>query len=631
MPPFRAALVAMPFASARHPSLQLGLLQAVARRRGLEVDTFPLNLDLARAIGSDTYETLCRYRGRLLGEWLFSLDAFGDAAPDQARRFLDEFGGDLVPRLECPELDADGLARLRREVLPRYLDGLLEGVPWGDYAVVGFTTTFQQTVPSVALARRLKARHPAIVTVLGGAGCEPDMGLELVRIADSIDYAVVGEGDEAFPELLEALRGGRDPAEVPGVIARRAGAVRPPAARPPLARLDDLPTPSFEEWFERAGILGVLPAGGRADVAVPFEAARGCWWGRCLFCGVAGERRAFRAKSPQRVLDEIEELSSEEGTFKLEAADLVLGQEHGREVLAELARRELDYELFWECRASLSKEDLRRMARAGVTRIQPGIESLSTRTLRIMRKGTTALENVNLLRWALHFGIDASWNVLWGFPGEAVEDYRAQARLMRLLFHLQPPQGGSRIWLERFSPLYVERARFKFKSMAPEASYGYVFPAGADLGKLAYFFEYELADALPDENFAETSATIAEWLAAWAIEPRPRLTLRRADRFIEIEDGRGPGRPGTYTFNGPLAAAYLACSDAPRSPAAVAQLVDPGGDADQVKACLDEFCALQLMVEDGGEYLSLAVPRRPDQNPRFRSPGTPPANGRSSP
>ena len=43
---------------------------------------------------------------------------------------------------------------------------------------------------------------------------------------------------------------------------------------------------------------------------------------------------------------------------------------------------------------------------------------------------------------------------------------------------------------------------------------------------------------------------------------------QRADRFIEIEDARRPGRPGTYTFNGPLAAAYLGCSDAPRSPAA---------------------------------------------------------------
>jgi ribosomal peptide maturation radical SAM protein 1 len=375
-------------------------------------------------------------------------------------------------------------------------------------------------------------------------------------------------------------------------------------------RLDELPVPSYEDWFHRAALLGLLPPGGRRDVAIPFEAARGCFWGRCLFCGVAGERRTFRAKSPGRVLAEIEELASAEGTFKLESVDLVLGPEHGREVLGELARRDLDYELFWEARPGHSREELRRMARAGVVRIQPGIESLSTRTLRLMRKGTTALENVNLLRWALHHGIDASWNLLWGFPGERAEDVRAQERLMRLLFHLQPPQGGARIWLERFSPLYVERERFRFAALAPEASYRHVYPAAADLGRLAYFFDYRLEDALPEEAFAETSALVAEWMGAWGSEPRPRLTLRRADRFVEIEDARERGAGGAYTFDGPIAAAYLACSDAPRTPEAILPLVDPDGDVAQVRACLDELCALRLMAEDGGAYLSLAVPRR---------------------
>jgi ribosomal peptide maturation radical SAM protein 1 len=609
MPPLRSALVAMPFASARHPSLQLGVLQAAARRRGLLVDTLPLNLDLAREIGLEDYERLCRYRGRLLGDWLYSVEAFGGAAPDPAGRFLEEYGDELGRQLAGGALDPARLAAIRAEAVPRHLDRLVEAVPWREFGVVGLTTTFQQAVPSIALARRIKALHPSVVTVLGGAACEGEMGLELLRAASCVDCVVVGEGDETFPELVEAVAAGHDPAAVAGVAARRDGAVTRPAPRAPV-RLDELPVPSFEDWFRRAAMLGLLPAGGRRDVAIPFEAARGCWWGRCLFCGVAGERRAFRAKSADRVIAEIDALAREEGSLRLESADLVLGPEHAREVLGELARRELDYELFWECRAGLAKDDLRRMARAGVTRIQPGIESLSTRTLRLMRKGTTALENVNLLRWALHLGIDASWNVLWGFPGEAAEDTAAQAELMRRLFHLQPPQGGARIWLERFSPLFVERERFRFRSLAPEASHRHVWPAGTDLDRLAYFFDYALEDALPDEAFEETSAVIARWIGAWGRDPRPRLTLRRGGGFVEIEDARDPSTPGTYTFEGALAALYLACSDAPRSPEALLPIVGPGGDPAEVRACLDEFCALRLMAEDGGEYLSLAVPQR---------------------
>jgi ribosomal peptide maturation radical SAM protein 1 len=604
----RAALVAMPFATARHPSLQLGLLQAVGRRRGLAVETFPLNLDLARSMGMDAYDELCRYRGRLAADWLFSIEAFGPDAPDQSGRFLEAFGTELRAHLDERKLPVESLARIRSELIPSYLDRVCDEVPWAEFQVVGFTTTFQQAVASAALARRIKARHPGVVTVFGGAACDSEMGLELMRAAPWVDYAISGEGDEAFPEFIEALAHGRDPAAVAGVVARRDGEVAPAVPRPAFTHLDDLPAPTYEDWFERAAALGVLPEGGPRDVVLPFEAARGCWWGRCLFCGLARETRTFRPKSARRVVDEIGELSADCGSLKLESADLVLGRDEVPRALDELARRDLDYELFWETRSSLSREELARMRRAGVVRIQPGIESLNTRTLRLMRKGTTALQGVNLLRWALHFGIDVSWNLLWGFPGEDEADYRAQVRLVRLLPHLQPPQAVTRFWLERFSPLFVERERFRFTAIDPEESYAYVYPSATDPAKLAYFFRYTLADTLPDDAFVETAEAIAAWLAAWTAVPRPRLTLHRADRFVEIEDARGPGRPGTYTFMGELAALYLACSDGPRTPAEVARAQGGADDEEAVKSCLDEFCALDLMVQDGGQYLSLAVP-----------------------
>ena len=45
------------------------------------------------------------------------------------------------------------------------------------------------------------------------------------------------------------------------------------------------------------------------------------------------------------------------------------------------------------------------MATAGVRAIQPGIESLSTRILKLMRKGATRLINVRLLKWAAYYGM----------------------------------------------------------------------------------------------------------------------------------------------------------------------------------------------------------------------------------
>ena len=47
----RMALVSMPFAAANRPSIQLGILRAVAIEAGFQADTFHLYLDLAARIG----------------------------------------------------------------------------------------------------------------------------------------------------------------------------------------------------------------------------------------------------------------------------------------------------------------------------------------------------------------------------------------------------------------------------------------------------------------------------------------------------------------------------------------------------------------------------------------------------
>src|SRR6202000_1041668 len=62
------ALVCMPFASARVPSIQIGLLTAIAASAGCAADSYHLNLELAADLGSDLYESLCEHRGRMTGE-----------------------------------------------------------------------------------------------------------------------------------------------------------------------------------------------------------------------------------------------------------------------------------------------------------------------------------------------------------------------------------------------------------------------------------------------------------------------------------------------------------------------------------------------------------------------------------
>jgi ribosomal peptide maturation radical SAM protein 1 len=605
------ALINMPFVSHGRPSIQLGLLKPLAVSHGFPVDTYHLNLDFAEQIGSDVYEPLCEYAGRdFVGDWLFSLVAFGAEAPDRSNEFLTVYADDIERLLSLMGRPLEFLLKLRTEEVPRYLEHLLQVVPWHQYRVVGFTSTFQQNVASFSLARLLKERFPSLTIVFGGANFDGSMGVEWVRATSFIDLAVVGEGDIAFPQLLIALQEGRDPTEIPGVVCARNP--RLPTSWAPMAALDELPEPDYDEFFTRAESLGLIEKGPSRNVPLPFESARGCWWGEkhhCTFCGLNGLSMKFRSKSPLRVETELMNAVRRYRSWKFAAVDNILDMSYLKTFLPSIVDNGADYEFFYEIKANLNRSHIKLLSQAGVKHIQPGIESLSSHVLRLMRKGTTSIQNVNLLRWALYYGIKVSWNCLYGFPGENLVDYLDQFSLMQQVPHLEPPTGVQRIWMERFSPVFFDRESFPVEYLRPQSSYQYIYPAGVDLEAVAYFFEYSFADVVSDSELESTRELINVWRKAWHSSERPTLTFRSTGKFVQIEDLRDVSAPGTYTFVDDLGAMYASLSDRPRSAAAIKERLGLQWPVDEVECALEEFRSRGLMMRDGDLFLSLAIPK----------------------
>jgi ribosomal peptide maturation radical SAM protein 1 len=604
-------LVSMPFMDHDRPSIQLGLLKAITERHGFPVRAFHAYLDFAAQIGVEYYKLLCQHRGTLIGDWLFSREAFGDAAPDPGARMLDELADDVSYLGTSREEAREKLLRTRGSDVPEYLDSLVESFPWKDVAVVGFSSTFQQSVASFALARRLKRCHPEIMIIFGGANFDGEMGPELVRTVDCIDAAVLGEGDKALPDLLRTLAAGGSLDCVPGIAWRQDGQVRVMAPRPATDQLDDLPTPDYDEYFQHAEDLGVLPRVGHRTVWLPIETARGCWWGakhHCTFCGLNGTTMRFRSKSPERVLDELAEQARRYRSFRFEAVDNILDMTYLTKLFPALAENETGYEIFYEVKANLSREQLRLMAQAGITHIQPGIESLSSSVLRLMRKGVRAVQNVNLLRWAQYYGIHVDWNLLWGFPGETEQHYASQAAVIPHLRHLQPPGIADRIWLERFSPIFTEPDTFRLRRRAPERSYQYVYPDSVDLERVAYFFEYELNEGLPDSAYTALRLAADDWSSAWQGASPPVLKYWPAPHFVQVYDERLPGHEGSYILEDTLADLYLACVNRPTTAAAVRRSLNLRLSAEGIQEVFEEFQRRGLMFLDGQFVLALAVP-----------------------
>jgi ribosomal peptide maturation radical SAM protein 1 len=604
-------LVSMPFMDVHRPSIQLGLLKSMAVAHGFPLQTLHAYLNFAAQIGLENYELLAQHRGSMVGEWLFSLDAFREKSPDPGSQMVAELADDLS-YLAVSAAQLQGmLATLREVAVPAFLDSILAAFPWHEVAVVGFSSTFQQNAASLALARRLKERYPHIFTVFGGANFDGDMGPEFVRAFDCIDAAIIGEADEAFPRFLRALSDGKDLGGVPGLARRVDGGVSLTAPLPPNLQLDDLPAPDYEDYFEQAESLGILSHGGHRRVWLPIETARGCWWGEkhhCTFCGLNATTMRFRSKSPIRVLDELAQQSRRYRSFSFEAVDNVLEMSFLKDLFPKLAETETGYQLFYEVKANLTREQLKLMAQAGVARIQPGLESLSSDVLRLMRKGVSAAQNVNLLRWSQYYGIRVSWNLLWGFPGETEQDYVDQAAAIPHLLHLPPPASAGRIWLERFSPLFTSQDSFGLQHKTPERSYRYVYPADVDLEKVAYFFDYRAEGSVPETAYTAVRDAAEAWSRAWRADEPPMLTHRSAPRFVQIYDRRHQGQDGTYAFEDTLADLYLACHNRPTTAAAVRRKLGLRLPEEAINEVFQEFQRRGLMFIDGQLALALSLP-----------------------
>ncbi|MGW4638548.1 RiPP maturation radical SAM C-methyltransferase [Sphaerisporangium sp. NPDC004334] len=614
---FRVALVCMPFASADRPSIQVGLLAAIAKAAGFAADVHQFNLDLSAELSPDVYERLCERRSHMTGEWLFGHAAFGAEAAGREAEYFARFPYEFSWIEELGK-DEKFFLELRRDILPAFIDDCLRKVDWTEYQVVGFSSLFQQNVASLALARRIKELHPGIQVVFGGANMEGEMGAEYARAFPFIDYVVSGEGDDVFPALLSHLRRGAVPLRIPGLLVRRGGEVLQGGPVLPTHRLDRLPVPDYRDYFERAERLGLLPHY-KATWTLPFESSRGCWWGQkhhCTFCGLNGETMGYRAKSPQRVLAELTELAERHRICSFMAVDNILDVRYIRSLFSEIERDRLDYNFFYEIKANLTREQIHALHRGGVRRVQPGIESLNTHILTLMRKGCTMLQNVRCLKWCAYYRIGVNWNLIWGFPGERPEDYEAQLRVLRCITHLEPPVGSGRIWLERFSPHYTD-PEFPVRAKRPEASYEYVYPDHVDLMKVAYFFDYEMGETVPAAFLAPTHDFVERWREQWSSGRRHTLTYRRTGNGILIDRNEGPDRQVTYQVTAANALAYVFCGDTMRTPAQVAEHLksaDPSFDvsADEVRDALEEFCRAGLMLGEADRYLSLALPLNPN-------------------
>ena len=310
-----------------------------------------------------------------------------------------------------------------------------------------------QTVGAVASCREIRSRFPQLPIVWGGYFASNYTATALN--AGYVDYAVRGQGEQTFLELLDALRGHRDVKDIAGLSFKNPDGSAQHNPERLMRSLDDFPEYPYQclpvDRYLLPTFLGRRTAVHQASIGCPY---------RCNFCGVvtfSGSRQ--KMESPARTEATLRHLVDSYGVDAVQFYDnnFFLREDHTR----ELADRLQPPHLRWWCegRADImmkySDSTFEALHRAGCTMIFFGAESGSNAILKEMNKDLRAEDTLALASRIRRFGIIPEFSIIFGNPKDPEGDTRECIGFIRQLKRLNP---HAEIIVEHYTPV-PQRAR----------------------------------------------------------------------------------------------------------------------------------------------------------------------------
>ncbi len=257
--------------------------------------------------------------------------------------------------------------------------------------IVGMTVFTSLAVTCATIARRIKEEiSDKIVVVVGGPHVHV-LAEDFVASCPHVDFAVRGEGEEVFSNLIATLSHGGDVKQVAGIsfVDPGTGKVHSTPNHPFIKNLDNLPLPAYDLLPMDHYVAPQALGGGRPYSTI--MTSRGCPF-KCEYCSAAvAWGRIQRRRTPLHVIEEIEELA---GRYHVKAMRLeddlfTLKKDWAAQICEEMIKRGLN-RIRWEVNIRIDvfdKELLRLMRRAGCVSVAFGVEFGNQRVLDIVSKG----------------------------------------------------------------------------------------------------------------------------------------------------------------------------------------------------------------------------------------------------
>jgi ribosomal peptide maturation radical SAM protein 1 len=621
-------LISMPWSILTQPSIQLGLLKSQLVLAGLSTISKHLNIAffdfLIEHFGTDflSFQEYSNFTERDvagIGEWIFAVPPYKSESIEKRIEYLDYAKHFINKNANIKKNNIDQLLEKAGQIknaVGLYLSRCVDVVSDLNPQVVGFTISFTQRVPSLVLAKLLKDKHLEIKIVFGGVNCRYPMGEALQQAFPWIDAVIMSEAESIATGVFQKLIKDDPLPLLSGLAFRQNECVQcKPDTGLHLTKLDESPLPDYDDFFYELRKSQIDPS--EIRIQIPYESARGCYWGqkkKCLFCGDRGASLEYRTRNADLVLKHLIALAKKHRILNLFFVDNVLNPDYLDSLFPCMQETGIDFALFCEARPTLTYEQLKTLYRAGMTTIQTGIESLSTPILKMMHKGTSAIANIRFLKNCAQVGITVLWHLLYGLPGEDPAEYDLMANLMLSLTHLDPPATAChRFHLDRYSAYHEHPEKYGLEAVQPAKFHSYIYPANQSiLSRLAYFFEFKYEDGRDPETYIKQCRRVVNcWRDDYNYNYRS-LTYRQGPDFIEITDQRTSTtlKKATYILDEFESQIFLECENG-ASPAKILAKVQPNTRrlirVEEIQSFLNTLVTKRLAYEENGQYLSLAL------------------------
>ncbi|HRY28556.1 MAG TPA: radical SAM protein [Elusimicrobiota bacterium] len=287
-----------------------------------------------------------------------------------------------------------------------------------DYKIIGFSITLpSQWGAAIAIVRMLRAQKTDAFLVLGGATMNtmtPEAQEKIMRMVP-VDGIVRFAGEKPLLELVRILKSRGDLKCVPALIYRSGKNIVGNDPRPVEPAEPD-PPPDFSDF-------SVSPLYSE-DRYVPLLYARGCSWGRCVFCSYPRQWAGAYFRPVGDVVRDLKHHHDRYGQRKFKLMGDEMPPRYAKDLAEALREHSMGVQWWTFARSSRgwTAELLEKVAASGGAEIALGVESFDGRVLKTMNKGYSAETAERNIGEMGELGIKTSVDLIWDFPTTTYEE-----------------------------------------------------------------------------------------------------------------------------------------------------------------------------------------------------------------